>query len=146
MINGRRPWTIGWLVALVVVSALTSTWIAVRRHRVEEMARRVELCMDWREGVLYAQRIGLAQDDYLTQLRDAGITSVALDEDTLGSLQASGDLVMLRTSELAAVSSVAPELLPAAVGAHACLHGRCGVVIRIGIAARSHGIARRNCI
>ena len=34
----------------------------------------------------------------------------------------------------------------ATVGAHSRLHGRCGVVIRIGIAARSHGIARRNRI
>ncbi|MBP7892490.1 MAG: hypothetical protein KA063_03000 [Firmicutes bacterium] len=128
MTNRRQPWTIGWLVALVVVSALTSTWIAARRHRVEEMARRVELCMDWREGALYSQRIGLAEDDYLAQLRDAGITSIALDEDTLGSLQASGDLVMLRTSELAAVSSVAPGLLPAAVGTHAASGGRTVVV------------------
>ena len=34
----------------------------------------------------------------------------------------------------------------AAVGAHSRLHGRRGVVIRIGIAARSHSIARRNRI
>jgi len=84
--------------------------------------------MDWREGALYAQRIGLAEDDYLAQLRDAGITSIALDEDTLGSLQASGDLVMLRASELAAVSSVAPGLLPAAAGTHAVSGGRTVVV------------------
>mgnify|MGYP006875563140 CR=1 FL=1 len=128
MTNRRQPWTIGWLVALVVVSALTSAWIAVRRHRVEAMNRRVELCMDWREGALYAQRIGLAEDDYLAQLRDAGITSIALDEDTLGSLQASGDLVIFRTSELAAVSSLAPGLLPAAVNSHAVSGGRTVVI------------------
>jgi len=128
LINRRQPWTIGWLVALVVVAALTSAWIAVRRHRVEEMNRRVELCMDWREGSLFAQRVGLAEADYLEQLRDAGITSIAVDEETLGSLQASGDIVMLRASELAAVSSIAPELLPAAAGTAAFSGGHTVVV------------------
>lgn len=128
MTDRRQPWTIGWLVALVVVSTLTSAWIAVRRHRVEEMARRVELCMDWREGALFAQRIGLAEADYLERLRDAGITSVALDEDTLASLQACGDVLMFRASEAAAVSNATPELLSAAMGITAFSGGHTVVV------------------
>ncbi|MBP7784892.1 MAG: hypothetical protein KA064_02695 [Firmicutes bacterium] len=103
------------MVALVLVSTLASVWIAARRNRIEEMNRSVELCMDWREGALFAQRIGMAEVDYLERLRDAGITSIAVDEDTLGSLQASGDLVMLRTSEVAALSSLGPQLLPVAL-------------------------------
>ena len=112
MINRKQPWTVGWLVALVVVSAVTSGWIAVRRHRVEELNHRVELCMDWREGAAFAERVGMTVTDYLKGLRSAGITSVAIDEDTLGSMQAAGDVLMLRTSELAAAFSIAPEYMP----------------------------------
>ena len=84
--------------------------------------------MDWREGALFAQRIGLAEADYLERLRDAGITSIALDEDTLGSLQASGDVLMFRASEAAAVSNATPELLSAAMGITAFSGGHTVVV------------------
>lgn len=79
----------------------------------EETNRRVELCMDWREGVAFARQVGMAEADYLETLHAAGITSVAIDEDTLGSMQADGDLLMLRASEVAAAQIIASQPVPA---------------------------------
>ncbi|MDD4335813.1 MAG: DUF5693 family protein [Firmicutes bacterium] len=103
--NRREPWAIGWLVALVVLASLSSAWIAWQRSRVERANSVVELCMDYNEVDLYSKLVGLKMEECLSSLAELGVVSVALDEDTLESMESAGEVVIVRGSEALALGS-----------------------------------------
>ncbi len=94
--NRREPWTIGWLIALVVLASLSSAWIAWQRSRVERANSVVELCMDYNEVDLYSKLVGIKMEDCLRSLAELGVVSVALGEDTLESMERAGEVVVVR--------------------------------------------------
>jgi hypothetical protein len=101
----RKPWSIGWLIALIVLASVSSAWIAWQRNRVEKANSVVELCMDYSEIALYSRRVGINIEDCLRGLAEEGIVSVALEEDTLGSMETAGEIVIIRGSEALALGS-----------------------------------------
>jgi hypothetical protein len=104
-VNRREPWTIGWLIALVVLASLSSAWIAWQRSRVERANSVVELCMDYNEVDLYSKLVGIKMEDCLRSLAELGVVSVALGEDTLESMERAGEVVVVRGSQALALGS-----------------------------------------
>ncbi|MEA4884440.1 MAG: DUF5693 family protein [Clostridia bacterium] len=100
-VNRRDPWTVWWLLALVLVASAASAWISWKRHVVEDANAAVELCMDYREGMAFARKVGIPKNQYLQDIRQAGIVSVAVDEDTLGTLESEGEATLIRGTDVA---------------------------------------------
>ena len=75
------------LIALGLLGGILSA-----RHRIdaEKNNRRVELVIDYSDAQALANTTRQQTEAVLTQLRTAGVTTVALTEDTLGSLNGSG--------------------------------------------------------
>lgn len=81
------------LLALGVVAGLIS---ADHRWQAEARNRRVELIVDYSDAQALANTTRRQIEDVLPQLRTAGITTVALTEDTLGTLYANGVVTYTR--------------------------------------------------
>ncbi len=81
------------LLALGVVAGLIS---ADHRWKAEDRNRRVELIVDYSDAQALANTTRRQIEDVLPQLRTAGITTVALTEDTLGTLYANGVVTYTR--------------------------------------------------
>ena len=80
-----KPILLFALLALGVVAGLIS---ADHRWQAEARNRRVELIVDYSDAQALANTTRRQIEDVLPQLRTAGITTVALTEDTLGRLYA----------------------------------------------------------
>jgi len=76
-----------FLIALGLLGGLVS---AGHRWQAEARNRRVELAVDYGDAQALANTTRRQVDDVLQQLRAAGITTVAITEDTLGTLNANG--------------------------------------------------------
>ena len=75
------------MIALGLLGGLIS---AAHRWQAEVRNRRVELVIDYGDAQALANTTARQVDDVLTQLRRAGITTVAVTEDTPASLNANG--------------------------------------------------------
>ncbi len=84
------------LLALGVVAGLIS---ADGRWKAEARNRRVELIVDYSDAQALANTTRRQIEDVLPQLRTAGITTVALTEDTLGTLYANGVVTYTRNGD-----------------------------------------------
>lgn len=82
------------LIALGLLGGLIS---AAHRWSAEARNRRVELVIDYGDAQALANTTARQVDDVLTQLRGAGITTVAVTEDTPASLNANGIVSYTRT-------------------------------------------------
>ena len=81
-----------WL--LIGVGLLAGLVSFKHRYSAEARNRRVELVIDYADAQLLANTTRRrAMDETLTQLRQAGITTVAVTEDTLGTLLGNGVLL-----------------------------------------------------
>jgi hypothetical protein len=70
-----------------LVSLAASLWSASRRWRTETRNRGVEVTLDYSELRTLGAAEGKTVADVLRRFREAGATSVALDEDTIGGLE-----------------------------------------------------------
>lgn len=77
------------LLLLGTAAALFALWT---RHRAEGRSRAVELVLDYGQVRGIAAGTGTPVAELLERFRGAGITGVALTEETLGDLQAAGAL------------------------------------------------------
>lgn len=85
-----------WLVVcLLAVSFITASVIAYKRITVEASNSTVEIAMDWGDIKKLSLREGITVDSLLLRLKDAGLTSVAITEDTLETLELDGKLAWL---------------------------------------------------
>ena len=75
------------LLALGLLGSLVST---AHRWKAEAHNRRVELVVDYGDAQALANTTRRQVDDVLQQLKTAGITTVAVTEDTLGTLNTNG--------------------------------------------------------
>ena len=75
------------LIALGLLGGLLSTF---HRGQAEALNRRVELVVDYGDAQALANTTRRQVDDVLQSLKTAGITTVAITEDTLGTLNANG--------------------------------------------------------
>ena len=84
------------LIALGLLGGLVS---AGHRWQAEARNRRVELVVDYGDAQALANTTRRQVDDVLQQLRAAGITTVAITEDTLGTLNANGVVAYKRDGD-----------------------------------------------
>lgn len=85
------------LVVLIALGLLGGLVSATHRWSAEARNRRVELVIDYGDAQALANTTSRQVDDVLTQLRSAGITTVAVTEDTPASLNANGILSYARS-------------------------------------------------
>ncbi len=84
------------LIALGLLGGLVS---AGHRWQAEARNRRVELAVDYGDAQALANTTRRQVDDVLQQLKGAGITTVAVTEDTLGTLNANGVVAYRREGD-----------------------------------------------
>ena len=84
------------LIALGLLGGLAS---AGHRWQAEARNRRVELVVDYSDAQALANTTRRQIDDVLQQLRASGITTVAVTEDTLGTLNANGVVTYQRDGD-----------------------------------------------
>lgn len=85
------------LIIIGLVAALTIVW---QRHMVEESNTKVELVMEYEDVVELAQLEGVPLDGLMQQVKNAGITSMAIYETTLEKLNKSGKVTALSGAEI----------------------------------------------
>ena len=78
------------LVALIALGLLGGLVSAAHRWSAEARNRRVELVVDYGDAQALANTMARQVDDVLTQLKAAGITTVAVTEDSLSTLNTNG--------------------------------------------------------
>ncbi|MGI8922499.1 MAG: DUF5693 family protein [Fimbriimonadales bacterium] len=81
-----------WLWFALAVSTAVSLWVAVERHRGEAANRAVHLVVDMPDVRLLAASSGKPHAEVLAELRADGVTGVAVAEDTIDDLIASGQI------------------------------------------------------
>jgi len=84
-------------ILLLLIGVFAAGFSLLQRYRVEARSRRVALVVDYSQLRSLASATGVPLEEALSKLKDAGITGVAVTEDTLGDLQTDGVLqVQLR--------------------------------------------------
>ncbi len=93
----KRPSLLLFLPAILIALGLLGGLVsAAHRWSTEARNRRVELVVDYGDAQALANTTSRQIDDVLTQLRAAGITTVAVTEDTPASLDANGIVTYTR--------------------------------------------------
>jgi len=77
-------------VALAAIGTLTAARVLISRHGIEAAYDRVEMVVDYDEAAELAESRGVGVADLLTDLASAGVTGVALNEETLPIMVDSG--------------------------------------------------------
>jgi Family of unknown function (DUF5693) len=77
------------LLAVLAIGLVACLFIAVRRERHEHRAGRVEIVMDDQDFQSLARSYGYDQRSFLVELRRAGLTSLAVQEELGGQVSAS---------------------------------------------------------
>lgn len=85
-----RSFTTIALSIIVALASLAGLYALHKRDQVEALNRRVELTLDYTELRSLAQMTRRPVPALLRQFKDAGVTSVAITEDTLAGLEAAG--------------------------------------------------------
>jgi len=88
------------LLAVLVLSLAVAAFTLYQRLEAEEPYYRVELVADYEKYKELADDMGMPIEDALTDLRDAGVTSVAIKEETLEKLRADGLISVMNLWEL----------------------------------------------
>ena len=78
------------LVVFIVIGLLAALVSFKHRYSAEARNRRVELVIDWTDAQQLANTTSVSIDNVLKQLRAAGATTVAVNEDTLDTLRVNG--------------------------------------------------------
>ena len=78
------------LILLIVLGLMAGIASFVSRFKAEAHNRSVELVIDYADAQALANTTSQAMDDVLRQLHGAGITTVAITEDTLSTLASNG--------------------------------------------------------
>lgn len=84
-----------FFTVVLAISLLVSFGIAAKRWRVEKSNRTVEIVLDYEAVASMARASGKTLPQALREFKAAGATSVALPDETLESLAASGDIALL---------------------------------------------------
>jgi hypothetical protein len=87
------------LYALLALGLLGSLISAAHRWKAEAHNRRVELVVDYGDAQALANTTTRQVDDVLQQLKTAGITTVAITEDSLGTLNTNGVVTYKRDGD-----------------------------------------------
>lgn len=78
------------LTIILALGVIGSAWALAHRHSVEMKNRAVEIAVDYSEVAELAGASGLSVTETLLRLKQAGVTSVAIQEETLADLVSQG--------------------------------------------------------
>ncbi len=73
-------------LVLLCISLIATGVLLFNRVEVEDQAKSVEIIADYTEFTLFAEQLGISEDEMYKELSKTGISSVAVIEDTLYSL------------------------------------------------------------
>ena len=79
-----------WLIGFIIIGLISALVVGWQRHIVEENNSVVEMVLDYEDAVELSQLEGVPLDKVLTELKTAGITSLAVYETSLKKLNESG--------------------------------------------------------
>lgn len=79
-------------ILLLLIGVAAAVFSIAQRYRVESGSRRVALVVDYAQLRALAGATGVPLEDALRKLKGAGVTGIAVTEDTLGDLQSDGAL------------------------------------------------------
>lgn len=97
---------------LVALGLLAAVVVLAGRVRAEMAARTVELVLDLNDARTVADSQAIPMEDYLRQMREAGITSVGVSESTLQGLEDGGFIQLLKGKELLGFRELGGSLRP----------------------------------
>lgn len=98
-----------WVLLVALVAALG---VAAFRYNVERHSRHVELVMDYGDVVQLVQAENGSLDAYLTELRKAGLTSLALSEELGSDIPSSTHADVISGAQLLASAHLSPVADP----------------------------------
>lgn len=96
---------------LVAIGTLAGLYAAGKRLQSEAKNRRVEIAMEYTDVLQLASASGQPLSSVMTSLKNAGLTSLAITEDTLTSLQNDGEVHLNRTGRISTIYVGSMELL-----------------------------------
>jgi len=85
-----RSWALLGPALLVAIAGLAAVSVLLARHRVESSYRRVEVVLDYDDVAALAESRGKSAADLLARLRGAGVTGIAIGEETLPGMVDAG--------------------------------------------------------
>ncbi len=100
------------LLILISISVIVSLFVGIRRLGVEREDNFIELAMDWNDVVALAQMDGVRPNTLLKRLKEVGIKSIALPEDTLDCAERRGLLTWVRGSDAFNVFRITAKAAP----------------------------------
>ena len=109
------------LVAVIAVALLAALAVAYKRHVYEAESRRVEIVMDATDFLSLARAYNYNPATFLIELRRAGLTSFAVQEELGSTVGANGDALAITGPNLleqARLAPIADPSLAALVATH----------------------------
>ena len=73
-------------LAILLISLVATSALVLGRVNVEKQSKSVEILADYEEFAIMADQQGLTAEEMFAKLKDAGVTGVALKEETLFSM------------------------------------------------------------
>ncbi|MDP9111848.1 MAG: hypothetical protein M3M96_09475, partial [Candidatus Eremiobacteraeota bacterium] len=70
-----------YAAVILMIALLAALFVAVERMRVEHRTQRVEIAMDYSDFLSLARSYNYKPEAFLVELRRAGLTSLALQEE-----------------------------------------------------------------
>jgi len=88
------------LLLFIAIGFIASLAIAGQRHAVEISNSQIDMAMDFESVFNLAEREGYELEDILRQVKDAGVTSLAIYDTTFEKLTRQGKVIALSGSEI----------------------------------------------
>lgn len=102
------------LWGIIIIALFSALFTLVQRHRVEAESNCIEIIIDYTKLREFSKSIGVPPLIVLQRLKQAGLTSVAITEETLQELLEESKVVALSGKQLLNVQKIAgTELIPA---------------------------------
>lgn len=98
----------GPLAVMLLLALLASAWVTVWRVKVESQARRVELIMDYTDFSALARSYSYNEEQFLVELRRAGLTSLAIAEELGSAVNAGTAAIVLPGQGLIDAARLSP--------------------------------------
>ena len=89
-----------WLIGCIIGGLIAAFYIGWNRHIVEENNMTVELVFDYDDIVELARIEGVPMQTVMEQMKDAGVSSLAVYESTLKKLSENGKAATVSGSAL----------------------------------------------
>ena len=104
------------LIAVLALSLAAAAFTLYQRFEIEKPYNRVELVADYEKYKKLADDVGMDMEDMLIELRDSGVTTVAVKEETLEKIRTDGHIAVMNLWELMERDILGPQLNEVAEG------------------------------